>query len=243
MNCISWTGKDEPAKAVWTDDLNTANTLFAVLQAAGYDVKHTLHSADTCTAQIMAYGAVTQTADLKAAIAFSGSDARVMQGDAPKTQQRHPNAQESLFNPQAQGRKQQNLELSNAVRRVFRHWRTVMDKPTAKLTPDRVRVIANALKKLGFFEEQLIAAINGCAMTPHNMGIRPDGTPGPKYNDIELILRTAANIERFAETAAHPERTRHVIANSAAQQIAAIFNDAATPEDTATMYFEDTSGE
>lgn len=118
-----------------------------------------------------------------------------------KTQQQAPIAQETLFPEQEATKKKRNLDRSNQIRRVFRHWRATMNKTTAKLTDDRINLIARALFKWQYTEQQLIAAINGCAMTPHNMGLNDRGTP---FNDLGVILRDAEHIERFAETAERP---------------------------------------
>lgn len=88
---------------------------------------------------------------------------------------------------------------------VFLHWCQVMGKDKRKSPCDkkRTQAIHNALKL--FSVEDCKLAIDGCAKTPHNMGIRPDGSPGGiVYNGVELIFRTADNIERFIETARSP---------------------------------------
>lgn len=120
------------------------------------------------------------------------------QGDTmatlPFTEKTQPRALERKKNALSDA---QRREHSRRIDRIFQHWAKTMGKKSPKLSNDRIRLIHRALTKLGFFEEQLIQAINGCAMTPHNMGV---GT-GQAYNDIELILRDAAHIERFIETA------------------------------------------
>jgi hypothetical protein len=45
--------------------------------------------------------------------------------------------------------------------------------------------------------ETLIAAIDGCHITPHNCG---DNERHQKYQTLELIMRTSSNVTRFAET-------------------------------------------
>lgn len=87
-----------------------------------------------------------------------------------------------------------------AVERVFAHWVRVMGKrpATTVLGPTRRLAIERALA-WGYPEQVLLDACLGCSATPHNMGDNDRDTP---YNDITLILRTEAHIERFAERAA-----------------------------------------
>lgn len=86
------------------------------------------------------------------------------------------------------------------VWKVFTHWRATMKKP--KRTPcdsKRTRLIHKALKSYGV--QGCLAAIDGCALTPHNMGVKDDGSLGTLYNGLELIFRSADQVERFIETA------------------------------------------
>lgn len=83
------------------------------------------------------------------------------------------------------------------VETVFDHWRQVMDSPRSILDRKRAGLIRQALK-LGYTVDDLRAAINGCRMTPHNMGVNERGT---RFNGLDLILRNADNIDRFMGTA------------------------------------------
>ena len=76
------------------------------------------------------------------------------------------------------------------------------NRPQAKLTDKRKRVIEKALK-MGYSGENLELAITGCSMTPFNMG---DNKHGRKYDSIELILRDAEHIEKFMEHAENPPK-------------------------------------
>lgn len=82
------------------------------------------------------------------------------------------------------------------IRLIFDHWKAVMNCPRAQLDHVRKRKIETALSM--YTVEFILNAINGCAKCDWNMGRNPSGK---KYNDIELILRNAKNIERFEEMA------------------------------------------
>lgn len=85
------------------------------------------------------------------------------------------------------------------VQTVFQHWQQKLNHPQAKLTPERQRKISTALKN--YSAASLCQAINGCAVTPHNMG---HNDRGEVYDDISLIVRDAAHIERFMHNADEP---------------------------------------
>ncbi|MES1987100.1 MAG: hypothetical protein V4440_03565 [Pseudomonadota bacterium] len=83
------------------------------------------------------------------------------------------------------------------INEIFTYWQQVMKHPCAKLDSKRKTKIANALK-LGYSNEELKQAIDGCALTPYNMGANERSE---KYDDIELILRDASHIDRFITNA------------------------------------------
>lgn len=99
------------------------------------------------------------------------------------------------------------------AQRLFAHWVYMMGKSARRtvLGPSRERALLQALR-WGYDEATLRLAIEGCAATPHNMG-RNDR--GEEYNDLTLILRDEAHVERFAATG---ERVRRELA---AEQAAA----------------------
>lgn len=76
---------------------------------------------------------------------------------------------------------------------VFDHWRKVMGHPDAKAVAKRRKAVAARLKE-GYTVEQLKAAIDGCSKTPHNMG---QNDRHERYDDLELICRDGAHVERF----------------------------------------------
>lgn len=87
--------------------------------------------------------------------------------------------------------------MSSNVIDVFEFWKSTMEKTGAtKLDSKRKSKIEQRLKD-GYTVEQIKQAIVNCSKTPHNMG---HNDRGQKYNDIELICRDAANLERFIES-------------------------------------------
>lgn len=92
---------------------------------------------------------------------------------------------------------------SDSVNEIFNHWKEVMQKSDAsKLTKERLTKVSQRLKD-GYTVDQIKMAIDGCAMTPHNMGQNDNGK---RYDDLELICRTGGGLERFANnTATQPQ--------------------------------------
>ena len=80
-----------------------------------------------------------------------------------------------------------------SIQEVFSHWQVTMNHPRAKLDTKRQNKVAQALK-LGYSVEDLKQAINGCSMTPYNMGKNDNNQI---YDDISLIFRDSDHIERF----------------------------------------------
>jgi hypothetical protein len=83
------------------------------------------------------------------------------------------------------------------VQMVFDHWvsvhRTPRRGPKPVLGDKRKSKIAKAIRDYGV--EICLQAISGCAMSDWHMG---DNPRRKRYDDIELILRDSAHIERFA---------------------------------------------
>lgn len=69
--------------------------------------------------------------------------------------------------------------------------------PTARLTNPRRQLINRRLADYGV--ERLIAAIDGCHLSPWHRGENPQGR---KFLDLELILRDAAHIETYEQFSA-----------------------------------------
>lgn len=92
-----------------------------------------------------------------------------------------------------------NVSESNllaSTQELFNYWQTKMNHPHAKFDANRKRKVAQALKL--YSVEDLKKAIDGCSLTPYNMG-KNDG--GHVYDDISLIFRDADHIERFMSNA------------------------------------------
>jgi len=94
--------------------------------------------------------------------------------------------------------KPSTVNISNSgVKEVFDFWVTTFRSngkgPTPVLSDKRRSKISRAIKDYGV--ETCMDAISGCAMSDWHMG---DNPRGKKYDDIELILRDSAHIERFA---------------------------------------------
>jgi hypothetical protein len=86
---------------------------------------------------------------------------------------------------------------ANEVKAVFDHWvtthRTPRRGPEPVLSEKRKTRISKAITDYGV--EVCLQAVSGCAMSEWHMG---DNPRRKRYDDIELILRDAAHIERFA---------------------------------------------
>jgi hypothetical protein len=89
-----------------------------------------------------------------------------------------------------------------AVERVFDHWRTTHNHPTAKLDAKRRKLIAQALGS--YSEADLCQAITGYRNSPHHMGQNDRATV---YDAIELLLRDAQHIDAGLRFARDPPRT------------------------------------
>jgi len=93
---------------------------------------------------------------------------------------------------------------AQTVERVFAYWQQVMKHPDAKLDDKRRKKITAAIA-LGYTQEQLFEAIDGCRVTPHNMG---DNDHGRVYDDIELICRDAKHIDDFRRNKGSPPKSQ-----------------------------------
>ncbi len=86
------------------------------------------------------------------------------------------------------------------VDKIFRYWKEVMQEPEAKLDSARHDCIQNALS-LGYDAAALQQAIDGCAITPYNLGQNP---AGERYVGLHVIFRHADSIDRFRRNLFHP---------------------------------------
>ena len=85
---------------------------------------------------------------------------------------------------------------------IFSHWQKVMNHPRAILD-DRRKKLINEMLKLGYTADELCEAITGCSYTPHNMG---DNDRNTRFDSIEVIFRTAGQIDRFIANARTPPK-------------------------------------
>lgn len=88
----------------------------------------------------------------------------------------------------------EDMSASADVRACFDFWKTEHNHPKAVLSPDRSRVIKRALKDHG--KKDVAAAIRGIKKSVFHMGGNPDGTV---YDDIKVILKNTANVEKFRD--------------------------------------------
>lgn len=81
------------------------------------------------------------------------------------------------------------------IHEVFAYWQTVMGKPKAKLTGDRERRVKARIRE-GYTVDDLKAAVDGCKASDFHMG-RDAKSEGKVFDDLELICRDGAHVERF----------------------------------------------
>ncbi len=86
------------------------------------------------------------------------------------------------------------------IQEVFEHWQKVMQHPRARLDKKRKKLIETAIND-GYTAAELKQAIDGCSLTPFNMGVNDRNQC---YDGIDLIFRDADHIDRFIENAANP---------------------------------------
>lgn len=82
---------------------------------------------------------------------------------------------------------------SDSVQSVFEFWRVRMGHPRARLDQKRRQKIRQRLLD-GYSAQDLIDAIEGCALSPFHMGTNDRHTV---FNDIELICRDAKHVDQF----------------------------------------------
>jgi hypothetical protein len=78
---------------------------------------------------------------------------------------------------------------------VFAYWQTELNHPHAQLDAKREKVIKARFKE-GYTVDRIKQAIRGIKKCPHNMG---QNDRNQRYDDIELICRSGANVDRFAD--------------------------------------------
>ena len=101
------------------------------------------------------------------------------------------------------------------IEKIFSHWQIVMSHPSAILDAKRRQLIQKALD-IGYSEQAICQAINGCSKTPHNMG---DNDRGQRYDGLHIILRDADQIDRFITNDQNPPHTRNASKARSAQNV------------------------
>lgn len=102
------------------------------------------------------------------------------------------------------------------VQRVFDHWKTVWNKPRARLDEKRRKLIRAALKN--YTEADLCQSISGYQNSPHHLGQNDRDTV---YDDIGLFLRDSQHIDAGLRFYEQPPRiglskaTRDILDNTA----------------------------
>ena len=90
------------------------------------------------------------------------------------------------------------------IQQVFDEWlrwcKTSGRGVRPKLSEERSIIIGAAIYDYGLTD--CLLAVQGCSLSSWHMGENPTGT---KYDDVELILRDAKHVERFACLAAAEE--------------------------------------
>lgn len=88
--------------------------------------------------------------------------------------------------------KARNADIITA-REVFSHWQSVMNHQKAVFN-DKVEKLIKMRLAEGFTVDNLLDAIDGCARSPHNMGVNKRKT---RYDGLDLILRDGEHTNRF----------------------------------------------
>lgn len=90
---------------------------------------------------------------------------------------------------------------------VFEHWAQTFRKSKRTVFDEKRKSLVKARLRDGFSIEDLKRAIDGCAQTPFNTG---QNDRGERYDDLTLICRDAAHVERFIRNAENPPVSQHI---------------------------------
>ena len=86
--------------------------------------------------------------------------------------------------------------MKDTVLRIFEHWQVIHESHRSKLDSKRDRAVRDRIRD-GYTEQDLLDAIEGCALSDFHMG---NNDRRQRYNDLSLICRDAAHVDRFIET-------------------------------------------
>ncbi|HKX31349.1 MAG TPA: helix-turn-helix domain-containing protein [Blastocatellia bacterium] len=96
--------------------------------------------------------------------------------------------------------KHRKSDRADEITQVFEHWKLTLNHPNGRLDEKRKQKIRARLAE-GFNVEDLKLAIDGCSKSPFHQG---DNDRNKVFDDIELICRDAAHVERFMGYVANP---------------------------------------
>lgn len=85
----------------------------------------------------------------------------------------------------------------DVCQKIFEYWKQVHNHPRSKLDAKRRKLVSDRLKD-GYSEADLMAAIDGCKMSPHHQGENDRRTV---YDDLELICRDGKHVDMFIKIA------------------------------------------
>lgn len=101
-------------------------------------------------------------------------------------------AQPSAPDPSVEPSTEPLVEPSPEIR-VFNFWKEHMNHPRAVFDDKRRKAVVARLRA-GYSVDDLILAVRGCKLTPHNMG---QNERQSVFDDLELICRDTSHVERF----------------------------------------------
>lgn len=117
----------------------------------------------------------------------------------PNTEHRTPNTEEKITTLSAEA------DPADPAWQVFGYWVKTAGKNARTAFDSKRRRAVLARLKDGYTVEDLCRAVDGCLLTPHNAG---QNDRGERYDDLELICRDAAHVDRFQINATAPPRPR-----------------------------------
>lgn len=86
--------------------------------------------------------------------------------------------------------------MKDTVQRIFTHWQTIHDSQRSRLDAKRDKAVRDRIRD-GYTEQDLMDAIEGCALSDFHMG---QNERRQRYNDLSLICRDAEHVDKFIET-------------------------------------------
>jgi uncharacterized protein YdaU (DUF1376 family) len=87
---------------------------------------------------------------------------------------------------------------------IFDHWQKKLNHPKSKFDTKRQKAV-NARLSDGYTVEDLLLAIDGCSQDSWSMG---KNDSGQIYDDLELICRDSAHVDKFMRIAREPSKNK-----------------------------------